>query len=308
MADNVRKPRHLEIDADDLSELAGPESIRDFYMSIHDSLHDFYASEMSFIFDGFALELCCGGCRDVTINGRRHEMVPGSILLLPPNQLMEIGHTSEDFSRKSIMVSLDMILEFPSPVDIDIINAARRSPVIRVPESKMKLLLEYYRFIEERYEDVGNVYREEISKSLFYAMMLEISGIYRAVSGEASGAPKLKQERLCDEFFLLLSANYKRHRTVTFYAGCMNLTPKYLSSAVKRISGRSVPEWINEAVIIEIKRLLKTTDMTVLQISEYLNFSSPSAFVQFFRANVGVTPRSYRVGSADAAPSRPLRV
>lgn len=308
MTDSYGKHALFEIDADDLSRLAGPESIRDFYLSIHDSLHDFYASEMSFIFDGFALELCCGGHRDVTINGRRHEMVPGSLLLLPPNQLMEIGRSSDDFARRSIMVSLDMILEFPSPVDIDIINAARRTPVIRVPDEKMKLLLEYYRFMEERYEDVGNIYRAEISKSLFYAMMLEICGIYKSISGEGSEPPELKQERLCDEFFMLLSSNYKRHRTVGFYAEHMNLTPKYLSAAVKRISGKSVPEWINEAVIIEIKRLLKTTDMTVMQISEYLAFSSPSAFVQFFRANTGVTPRSYRIGVSDAVPATVRRI
>lgn len=308
MTDRFKKHTLLEIDTDDLSELAGPESIKDFYLSIHDNLNDFYANEMSFIFDGFVLELCYGGWREVTINGRRHEMVPGSILLLPPNQLMEIGRSSDDFERKSVMVSLDMILEFPSPVDIDIINAARTIPIICVPESKMKLLLEYYRFIEERYDAVGNIYRTEISKSLFYAMMLEICGIYKSVSGDDGGVPKLKQESLCDEFFLLLSANYKRHRTVTFYAGRMNLTPKYLSAAVKRISGKSVPEWINEAVIIEIKRLLKTTDMTVLQISEHLNFSSPSAFVQFFRANVGITPRSYRVGASDVPPEHPPRV
>ena len=302
------RDKYLRLDMTDLFERGDRNAVRHFYLSGRDFDTKVLRGVHSFSFNGFFISLCISGSCSARISGRNYRISAGSLIIFYPDQLIEIQSSSPDLAWKSIIVSLDVILEFPSPVDIDIINAARRSPVIRVPESKMKLLLEYYRFIEERYEDVGNVYREEISKSLFYAMMLEISGIYRAVSGEASGAPKLKQERLCDEFFLLLSANYKRHRTVTFYAGCMNLTPKYLSSAVKRISGRSVPEWINEAVIIEIKRLLKTTDMTVLQISEYLNFSSPSAFVQFFRANVGVTPRSYRVGSADAAPSRPLRV
>ena len=74
----------------------------------------------------------------------------------------------------------------------------------------------------------------------------------------------------------------------------MNRTPKYLSGAVKRITGRSISDWIDEVVVIEIKRQLKTTDRTVLQISEELNFSSPSVFVQYFRHHTGMTPRQYR--------------
>ena len=39
---------------------------------------------------------------------------------------------------------------------------------------------------------------------------------------------------------------------------------------------------------------LKVTDKTVLEISEELNFSSPSVMVQFFRHHTGITPLQYR--------------
>lgn len=81
---------------------------------------------------------------------------------------------------------------------------------------------------------------------------------------------------------------------MSFYAEKMNRTPKYLSGEIKRITGRSILEWINEAVLIEMKVQLKTTDYTVLQISEVLNFSSPSVFVQFFKHHTGITPLQYR--------------
>ena len=81
---------------------------------------------------------------------------------------------------------------------------------------------------------------------------------------------------------------------VAFYAAKLHRTPKYLSGAIRRISGRSVAEWINSTLVSEIKMLLKTTDKTVLEISEELNFSSPSVMVQFFRHYTGITPLRYR--------------
>ena len=74
----------------------------------------------------------------------------------------------------------------------------------------------------------------------------------------------------------------------------LNRTPKYLSGAIKRLSGRSVSDWINSMLISESKLMLKVTDKSILEISEELNFSSPSVFVQFFRHNTGITPLQYR--------------
>ena len=51
------------------------------------------------------------------------------------------------------------------------------------------------------------------------------------------------------------------------------------------------PLFLHEAVLVEAKMLLKTTDLTVQEISDRLNFSSPSAFVQFFKKHTGTTPK-----------------
>lgn len=125
-------------------------------------------------------------------------------------------------------------------------------------------------------------------------MMLEVIGLYETYSPGQADQRKQRQEQLTDDFFLLLAHYYKKERSVTFYAEKMNRTPKYLSGEIKRITGRSILEWLNEAIVIEMKLQLKTTDRTILQISEELNFSSPSVFVQFFRHHTGMTPLQYR--------------
>lgn len=108
------------------------------------------------------------------------------------------------------------------------------------------------------------------------------------------GTQNIRANDLSDRFFRLLAANHKSHRTVQFYADKLNLTPKYLSTAVKRATGRPILDWIHEAILIDAKMLLRVTDLTVQEISDQLNFSSPSAFVQFIKCHTGSTPNKLR--------------
>lgn len=97
-------------------------------------------------------------------------------------------------------------------------------------------------------------------------------------------------------FFRLLVNNFKKHRAVSFYADKLCFTPKYLSSVVKKVTGYTIQEWINELVINHTKNLLKMTDKTVLEISEEMNFSNPSFFGRFFKQYTGLTPLQFRNG------------
>ena len=56
---------------------------------------------------------------------------------------------------------------------------------------------------------------------------------------------------LFDEFMSLLQQYSKRERNVSFYAKQLNITPKYLSSVVKAVSGKTAARWIDEAVILD---------------------------------------------------------
>lgn len=283
-----------KIDIDDLSQLVGSDAIHNFYLSPYDQIQQFLESETSFIFSGFTLGLCLTGTCALKINGREYSLREGGLLLLPPNQLMELIRRSDDFDRRTIMVSLDLILDFPSPMDIDILNIMRHSPILQLSKEKMKRILEYYEFLEKKYADIENPYREDIAKAILYALILDVCGIYKTDRREKFDESKQRREQLSDDFFLLLARYYKKERNVTFYAQKMNRTSKYLSGEIKRITGRSILEWINETIMVEIKLQLKTTDRTISQISEDLNFSSPSVFVQFFKQHSGITPLKYR--------------
>ncbi|WP_368077566.1 helix-turn-helix domain-containing protein [Parabacteroides goldsteinii] len=63
---------------------------------------------------------------------------------------------------------------------------------------------------------------------------------------------------------------------------------------MKNYSGKSAAEWIDEYIVLEAMALLKSTDMTVQEISDELNFPSQSFFGKFFKRVSGVSPKAYR--------------
>lgn len=285
---------YREIDMSDLPGISNSHYIKNFYLLYRNGINKMLGNGESFVFNGFSITLCTSGEWRLRISGRNYCINAGTLLILAPNQLTETISVSEDLATKAIIVSLDVILEHPSPVDINILNIAFRNPAILLTGNQRASLSEYFDFIEQKYSETDNAYREEISKTLLYALMLEICNAYRCMSGEHGEITKPRQEQLTDDFFKLLTTYYKTEHNVGFYADRLNRTPKYLSEAIRRISGKSVPEWISTMLVNEIKLILKTTDKTVLEISEELNFSSPSVFVQFFRHNTGTTPMQYR--------------
>jgi AraC family transcriptional activator of pobA len=77
-------------------------------------------------------------------------------------------------------------------------------------------------------------------------------------------------------------------------ASALNITPQHLNTVLKKVSGKSASELINEQVILEAKRYLLHTDKTVSEIAFALSFTDPSHFVKHFKKSSGETPQAFR--------------
>lgn len=95
-------------------------------------------------------------------------------------------------------------------------------------------------------------------------------------------------------FLKQLQTHHKQERKLEFYADKLCLSAKYLSQTIKNSSGKTAGEWIDEYVMLEAKALLKSTNMTIQQISDELNFPSQSFFGKFFKRLAGLSPKAYR--------------
>lgn len=282
-------PECRKIEEIDISQLM-QERGDDIIIDLNTTLAEGGILNEVLIRNGIVILLCKADGGSICVDSKEYKLSKNNVVVLPENHI--INNLSPSLMRESnvIAVSVDYILNMPSPIDTSIFSYSRYMSIIKIAEEKFDDLQSYYRFIYKESKE-NSKYRMEIIHSIFYALILEILAEYEKLIEIGDGASDIKANNLSDRFFQLLATNYKKNRSVKFYAERLNLTPKYLSTLIKRTTGRPILRWIHEAVLIEAKMLLRTTDLTVQEISEQLNFSSPSAFVQFFKKQTGKSPK-----------------
>lgn len=92
-------------------------------------------------------------------------------------------------------------------------------------------------------------------------------------------------------------------RSVGFYADQLGVSPNHLNAVVKRQTGKTASQLVQEHTLATAKALLRLSALSVKEISYQLSFSDPTHFVGFFKKLTGQTPRLYRETSALAGAS-----
>jgi AraC family transcriptional activator of pobA len=127
---------------------------------------------------------------------------------------------------------------------------------------------------------------------------LILSALLRSVllRAERSGARALPAGAL-QKFFTILERDHSRTRAVAHYARASGLSPRRLSELLHARLGRSAKRVIDERVVLEQKRLLANTQITVKELAERTGFEEPTNLVKFFRHHTGQTPLAFRRNS-----------
>lgn len=107
-------------------------------------------------------------------------------------------------------------------------------------------------------------------------------------------AMQSRDQQLFTEFVQLVNQQAYTWHTIEPYASRLCITPRYLSTVVKQVSGKTAKQWIDEALVTRIKIDLKHTDKPIARIADEMNFPNPSFFVKFFKRMTGVTPSHFR--------------
>ena len=175
------------------------------------------------------------------------------------------------------------------------------NPVVKISgDGNIKLIRDYCSLLHDIYSS-GITYKQEVIKNMLEGAMFAVSGFYSDMFGAAEPAAgngkNVKISRRHDiykRFLELVARDYEFHRDVSHYAGQLCITPKHLGYVVKSASGKLASDTISEAVVMDAKSKLKSSNFTIGEISDSLNFPNPSFFCKYFKKHVGVTPKQYR--------------
>ncbi|WP_352421371.1 helix-turn-helix domain-containing protein [Proteiniphilum sp.] len=269
-------------------------SIKDFTMVDSEDILDDLSEDPVFIFDGIVFGICLKGNCLFKLNHKEIQIERDYVLTILPKQIIRLLDRSSDFHCKLLFFPYNIILQFPHSLRYDFLFRLNQNPGIKMPTDKMGSILKLHSLMTENHNKSGGPFQWKITASLLQALMLMVISEYENENYRLSSVEKSRQEGLAEQFFKLLVVNFKKEKTVTFYANELCLTPKYLSTVIKKVTGRPVMDWIHEILIIGIKQELVSTHRTMLEISEEYNFPNPSFFSSFFKQHTGKTPIEYR--------------
>lgn len=242
--------------------------------------------------NGVLFLVCLEGETSLRINQREYRLTPGTLASVLPYQVVEVPQAPDaSFRIAAVTFTIDFMLDFPFALKAYISENMEKLPCIGISAEQQQQLLKFHRLIAEQYARTDHPSRTETIKSLLFTFIAEIGYIY---SQRAVVTTPSRQEGITDTFFKLLHQHHAQERYASFYAEKMCLTPKYLAHIVKLVTGKTPHFWISEFTVKKAMVLLKSSDLTVSQISDELKFPNPSFFSRFFRKHTGMTPLQFR--------------
>jgi AraC-like DNA-binding protein/mannose-6-phosphate isomerase-like protein (cupin superfamily) len=105
---------------------------------------------------------------------------------------------------------------------------------------------------------------------------------------------KGKGQILVKRFFHFLEENHQKNLSLNEYARMVGVTANHLTQMVKQLTGKTSSQIIKDKQLLEIKRLLVHTNLSVSEIATQLNFEDQSYFTKVFKREAGVTPLQFR--------------
>ncbi|WP_333862856.1 helix-turn-helix domain-containing protein [Sphingobacterium sp.] len=250
-------------------------------------------TEHSRLFDGLLLGFMLKGSMKMQIHFLEYEINAGDIAVLPPQLLIDTKYLSDDAEIVTIAISLDFMAAFPMLREFVMNDQLRWQPVVRLREDEGSLQNELITLIKGFYDKKPSPNKAEILRHLVMAMINMIAELYTEMPNSRN-LSKSRTHEIIDNFYQLILKHAGEQRNVNFYAEKLHLTPQYLSTFLKEKTGRSVSQWIDHMLILEAKTLLKSTNLSIKEISHALNFGETSIFCRYFKRISGVSPTSYR--------------
>ena len=249
--------------------------------------------------DALVLVLVERGTAEILVDYVPYEVGRGSFLTLMPTHVVQATRISRDFMSRMLCVSKTFFDGYSAPPERK--NSSmirymqiRKNPCATLEEAEMAVAREQFDRLRDKTRERGHYFLREALQNALVGLFIELANIFRHKMGELPTLTLTRKEELFEQFLRLLFEHCKEQHVVTFYAERLCITPQYLSLILKEQSGKSANKWIDDALIMEAKVLLKAPNATVQQVADALHFSDQSTFGKFFKKHMGISPMEYR--------------
>ena len=238
------------------------------------------------------------GETSLTSNLQEFRLKKDSLFIFSPKHILQV-QSNNRFKARLIVIAPDFLkrINIDTKRMMPLFLQFGSLPCMELTQAESQSLRSFISMVEQELKGSETDFSSEIIGGLIAATIYKVGDIlthYLTEHPEVDSPIHNRAEEYFRQFTELLGEHYKHERSVGFYARQLCITPKYLTTLIKRISDKSVSEWIDNYVILEAKTLLKYSNMSVQEIAYYLNFPNQSFFGSYFKRNAGMSPSQYK--------------
>jgi len=239
------------------------------------------------------------GSANIHLDYTPYDIRSNSLVVVLPIHVLQIVHTSSNFKGKVLVIQKALAEECNcanSYLSVSNYMELRRNPYVSFSPGENIYLDKCLEDIQQKIKMRSHAFHKEVVQNAFCAYTLELAHLMNAKA--TKNLPILsRKEQIVNKFFQLILSYCRTEHTTTFYADKLCITPQYLSTILKSMTGKPANQWINDALMTEAKIQLRKPQVTVQEVAYTLNFSDQSSFGKFFKKGIGISPSQYKMGA-----------
>jgi len=218
----------------------------------------------------------------------------GSILFISKGQVQAFEVTP-DINGFLILFTEDFLQKYLIHSDLlsfhRLYNYYLHSPIIQPEESDIINFRNIFGEIEQEYYAVDDFARGEILRHLLNVILLKAERIKRTLN------PRERNSEWFKTFIFFknnLVRNYTETRNAEDYAGQLNISYKHLNTITKSIVGCTAKKIIDNFVVMEVKRYMAVSNISIKELTYAMGFDEPTNLVKFFKRHTSQTPSQFK--------------
>lgn len=240
--------------------------------------------------------LCHSGEGSFRMGEAVHHFGPHDCIIISQQSILMMDiRQSDDMKMEVVYVSQEFIAVATPQSNYGMRGhlALFEAPVMHLNEAQYEVCAVNFEYIRRRLALPQHHFHRDAMLNAIQCMIIDFFDFHVELYGskEVSG----QQAQLMQKFLAMLDrGDYRQHRLVSYYAGELCVTPKYLSEVCNNISGQPAIYWITRYTALDISRLLRQQELSLEDISDMFGFSSMSYFVRYVQKNLGAAPSELR--------------
>lgn len=246
--------------------------------------------------DFFTIGLVRRGVVSARIDHKEFQLVAGDIAFAAPHRIKQMIGCEADSEIHVILFTVEFLkrVKLRRLADQLALFSTTDLPTLHLQPDQVAVIHATIERLEQRIDAVHtHRFGMELVVNGFVDILLEL-GHFGQGSPHAQPNPMGRKEEMVAAFATLMQEHYLAERQLAFYSDRLFVTTKHLSETVKEITGRTAGQLIDDQVLVESRRLLDETGLSIAEVSHRMGFPTPAQFSKFFHRTTGTSPRAYR--------------